>query len=143
MVSVKSADILELVRKVCSDATFDYIEPYKQLNLDRIKKPIVFNIRIKDRMFEMGGMRSCFKKFDFFVVVKCNKLYEFLEFIKVNKIVYIELFISRAKCSKKWFNHWDLKSVRFYPYCKITQPVLSYYCYPDCIDNSVKKRSYE
>ena len=44
MVSVKSAEILELVKRVCSDATFDYIESYKQLNLDSIKKPIVFNI---------------------------------------------------------------------------------------------------
>lgn len=142
MASTKSVEILELIKKVTQDPTYDYMQDYNNLGIDNDKRSIVFRLRIKNRRFQMNEMDCCFKKFEFFVAVKSKKLYEFIEFVRLNKIVYIEIFTSKVICYRKWFNHWDLKSVRFYPYCKINRPVLTYYCYPEYND-FVKKNSIE
>lgn len=63
--------------------------------------------------------------------MKLNNLNDFLDFIKCNKLDYVELFVSRTLCSGKWFNHWDLPTLKFYPYCKKFKPVLKYYCFPE------------
>lgn len=126
---MKSYEILQLIKRVCKDPSYDYMEDYNKLNLSNVKRSIVFHIIIKERRFIMNDWLNCFKKPDFYVAVKADKLYEFIEFVRLHKISFIEIFASKTICNRKWFNHTELSSVRFYPYCKRIHPVLRYYCY--------------
>lgn len=142
MVSIEkmaSIEILDIIKKVSTDPSYEYMEDYKKLNLHTGKRSMIFRIRMENRLFEMNDWLNCFKKSVFYVAVKSNKLFEFIEFVRLNKITYIEIIISKAICNKKWFNHAELKSVRFYPYCKMSKPVVGYYCYPQFIDYGIKK----
>ena len=93
----------------------------------------------------MGGIDTVIKtkkRKIFYIVVNACKLYEFLEFVRLNQLQYVELFVSKTVCSKKWFNHWDFQSLKFYPYCKKIEPIYRYSCFPE-YDSYVKNNNNE
>lgn len=140
MTSTNYKNILELVRRVTSDITLDYWEDLKNLNIEKNKKPLTFGVRLKSQWIQMGGIDMIVKKTKlkiFYIVVKACKLYEFLEFVRLNKLQYVEMYVSKTLCTKKWFNHWDFESLKFYPYCRKFEPIYRFDCFPE-YDPNVK-----
>lgn len=123
-------DVLALARRCALDSVFDYKEKLAELNLSKNKKSFVFGLTLQSEWIEMEGIQFRLKKKKFYVSVQACKISHFLDFIKTNKVVYIEVYCSRTLCSKKWFDHWDWPSLKFYPYCKKYNPLWGYYCYP-------------
>lgn len=140
MVSCKAVEMLHLLNRVCVDSTFDYVNDLKLLNLENQKKPVIFCVKVANRRFMMNGWEGCFKKNGFFVGLKYHQFAEMLEFCKQIDIIAVQIIISKARCSNKWFNHSDFKSLRIYPYCYPYTPLLAYNCY---IGNDVQIKKNE
>lgn len=131
-------EILSIVRDITIDPLFyDYNERLKMLDLSKKKSLLVFGLTLPSQCIDMSGVNTYLKKKNFYVSVKACNLTEFFLFIRLNKFDYIELYVSRVSCIKKWFTHWDHTSLKFYPYCKKSKEFLSYYFYP-VNDNEIK-----
>ena len=130
-------DILALASRCVLEPKFDYKEKLNELNISKNKKSFVFGLSLDSQWIEMEGIEFRLKKKKFYVSVQACKLSQFLDFIQHNKIVYIEIYCSKTLCTKKWFNHWDYKALKMYPYCKKYSPLWGYYCFPE-YDNVIR-----
>ena len=137
MVSCQSVEMLQIINRVCMDHAYDYTNDLEKLNLKNVKKPVIFIVRVENRRFVMNDWENCFKKKRFFVSLKYNQFAGFLEFCKVINPIRVGVILSKARCTKKWFNYGE---IRIYPYCYTSSPLLGYNCY---ISNHLKIRKFE
>ena len=131
-------DVLSLVRKVALDPTFQFESELEQLKLKKVKGSYIFGMTTKNETIEMEGIPFRYKVPKFYVSVRAAKMYDFLVFVKTANIKYIELYITRTRCSKKMYNHWDYPSLKIYANCKIYEPYYGYYCYIE-LDQEIKR----
>lgn len=129
MVSVKRWDIISLVRKVALNPLFDFEDELTGLNLKKIKESYVFGMTTKTGYIEMEGIFFHLKEPKFYISVKACKLRDFLIFVRTSHIKYIELYVSRSRCTKKMYNHWDFPSLKIYAKCKVFEPYFGYHCH--------------
>lgn len=130
-------DVLVLASQCALNSKLDYKEKLKELNISKNKKSFVFGLALESQYIEMEGIEFRLKKKKFYISVQACKFSQFLDFIQRNKVVYIEIYCSKTLCSKKWYNHWDYKALKLYPYCKKYSPLWGYYCFPE-YDNEIK-----
>lgn len=131
-------EILSLVRDLTEDPLwFEFEEKLNALNLTKNKTVFVFQLTLPSQCLDMSGIMMQLKKNNFYVSVKACKLSEFFKFLRLTKVTYIEMYVSRTSCSRKWFDHWDYPSLKFYPYCKHSKEFWSYHFYPGS-DNEIK-----
>ena len=131
-------EVLSLARDIVEDPLyFEYQQKLFDLNLSKNKTRFVFRLTLPAKCIEMSGINMQLKKDNFYVSVKACNLSEFFMFSRLNKVIYIEIYVSKALCSKKWFDHWDYTSLKFYPYCKQSREFMSYsFCTGD--DDEIK-----
>lgn len=111
------------------DSTYYYKADLYKLNITE-KIDLVFGITLNEDKMKMCNFNVILKKKQVYVKIRALQLAQLLEFVRSNSISQISVIVSNARCRKKMFEHNDLRGLKFFEECKMSDPKFGYYCCP-------------
>lgn len=129
MVSFCYQELLEQIMITACDPSYYYKAALHELRIVE-KMDLVFGITLNDETINMSNFNINLKTKELFIKIRAHKISQLFEFVRTNSVRRISIIVTTALCRKKLFSHNDFPALNFFLRCKMPDPQIGYYCYP-------------